>query len=302
MQLSSSHNLTTRSLIASCSIASIRSRRSRIIASQHRASLPLQPHLQLPLHAATTVARSPLNNRSEQRRRQHSLLHCILPTTAVATIGHSSKQRLYCLLPPLFPVAIFVIMATPMSVVNTTPRTVIARRTNTRYPASPLALLIRCCRPLLVEPSTFVVAPSVAYNPCSRRLSCLAYHSHRGRFPHQCHFLLDPLLLPETTLPASSSNNAPSAIAHSHCDIILAAITILITSSSALCRATSRVAFPSYRSSHTTLSLAAHRQKQAAIFHPCNDQNKATSSPQPLPSSSFADCTNTIAPIPMQQP
>ncbi|RZS18696.1 hypothetical protein BHM03_00051011 [Ensete ventricosum] len=187
-------------------------------------------------------------------------------------------------------------------VVTTTPRTVIAHRTNAHYPASPLALLNRCCRPLLVEPSTSVVAPSVAYSPCSRRLSCLAYHSHRGRFPHQCHFLLDPLLLPEMTLLASSSNNAPSAISHSHCDIILAAITSLITSSSVLCRATSRVAFPSDHSSYTTLSLAAHRQKQASIFPPCNDQNRATSSSQPLPSSSFADCTNTVAPIPLQQP
>ncbi|RRT79608.1 hypothetical protein B296_00006622 [Ensete ventricosum] len=45
-----------------------------------------------------------------------------------------------------------------------------------------------------------------------------------------------------------------SAIAHSHYDIILAAITILAVSSSTLCRATSRVSFPNDYSSYTALS------------------------------------------------
>ncbi|RRT48648.1 hypothetical protein B296_00039487 [Ensete ventricosum] len=80
-----------------------------------------------------------------------------------------------------------------------------------------------------------------------------------GRFPRQHRFLPNPLLLSETMLLASPSSSAPYGVAQSHYDIILAAITILATSCSALYHATSRISFPSDRSSHVALSSAAQR-------------------------------------------
>ncbi|RWW02353.1 hypothetical protein GW17_00034566 [Ensete ventricosum] len=97
----------------------------------------------------------------------------------------------------------------------------------------------------------------------------------------------------EMMLPASPSSNAPSTVAHNHYDIILAAITILAASSLALCRLTSRVSFPSDHINCAALSSVTQQHKQATIFPPYHDRNRAIFVPQLLPSSSFVGHTNT---------
>ncbi|RRT54078.1 hypothetical protein B296_00030015 [Ensete ventricosum] len=133
----------------------------------------------------------------KQTRHNDLLAACTPLPDAVISLPSSNQ---------LFHIAVALPLRSPLSLLLSPSTTACSPRSRSCHcycPTSPSALLSCCYRPLLVEPNTSIVAPSVACNPCSLTVLCCnlrLYYFFPPLFPVA---IITVVAIPTSSLPSS---------------------------------------------------------------------------------------------------